>query len=587
MAEIRELKARYDAKLHENFRELIEYGAEKYNTRNAFIIKHKINRKECTYEYKTFADVRDDVNAFGSKLLSMGLKDKRIAIIGKNRYEWFLTYLSTLCGLGISVPLDKGLPLEEAESSIIRSFSDVIVFDKDHLNEVQTIKENGNTKLECYICMDELDESTKESFGGQLFCMPNLIKEGYEIIKSGNTEYMELPVDRKKSTIILFTSGTTSMSKAVLLSQYNITSNVYGALQAEQFLPGDINMAFLPYHHTFGSTGQMVMLASGITTAYCDGLKYLQKNIVEYKVSVFVCVPLLIESIYKKVMAEIRKQGKEKTVERGIKLSKFLLKFGIDARRKIFKDIHEKLGGNLRFVISGASAIDPEALEGFINFGIDAVQGYGMTESAPIIAAESPQERKTGSIGRALPGVQVKIVDKNEEGIGELIAKGPNVMEGYYENPEETAKVIDEDGWLHTGDLASVDEDGFIFIRGRKKNVIVLKNGKNVYPEELEVLVSNLPYVSEVMVYGQPKHNDGDEKDLAIGLKIVYNKEYMNTTLGISDSEEIEKYIKADIDKINEDLPVYKQMLRLIVTDEPMIKTTTGKVKRFEEAKNL
>ena len=210
-----------------------------------------------------------------------------------------------------------------------------------------------------------------------------------------------------------------------------------------------------------------------------------------------------------------------------------------------------------------------------------------MTESAPIIAAESPQERKTGSIGRALPGVQVKIVDKNEEGIGELIAKGPNVMEGYYENPEETAKVIDEDGWLHTGDLASVDEDGFIFIRGRKKNVIVLKNGKNVYPEELEVLVSNLPYVSEVMVYGQPKHNDGDEKDLAIGLKIVYNKEYMNTTLGISDSEEIEKYIKADIDKINEDLPVYKQMLRLIVTDEPMIKTTTGKVKRFEEAKNL
>ena len=587
MAEIRELKARYDAKLHENFRELIEYGAEKYNTRNAFIIKHKINRKECTYEYKTFADVRDDVNAFGSKLLSMGLKDKRIAIIGKNRYEWFLTYLSTLCGLGISVPLDKGLPLEEAESSIIRSFSDVIVFDKDHLNEVQTIKENGNTKLECYICMDELDERTKESFGGQLFCMPNLIKEGYEIIKSGNTEYMELPVDGKKSTIILFTSGTTSMSKAVLLSQYNITSNVYGALQAEQFLPGDINMAFLPYHHTFGSTGQMVMLASGITTVYCDGLKYLQKNIVEYKVSVFVCVPLLIESIYKKVMAEIRKQGKEKTVERGIKLSKFLLKFGIDARRKIFKDIHEKLGGNLRFVISGASAIDPEALEGFINFGIDAVQGYGMTESAPIIAAESPQERKTGSIGRALPGVQVKIVDKNEEGIGELIAKGPNVMEGYYENPEETAKVIDEDGWLHTGDLASVDEDGFIFIRGRKKNVIVLKNGKNVYPEELEVLVSNLPYVSEVMVYGQPKHNDGDEKDLAIGLKIVYNKEYMNTTLGISDSEEIEKYIKADIDKINEDLPVYKQMLRLIVTDEPMIKTTTGKVKRFEEAKNL
>lgn len=587
MTEIQELKRIHKPVLHQNFRELVDYGAATYSDINAFIIKHKLGRKEFEYEYKTYIDLKNDMDALGSALLAMGLKDKRIAIIGKNRYEWFLTYLATLCGLGISVPLDKGLPFDEAESSIARSYADVIVFDKDHLKEIAQIKDGGRTSLSCYICMDRLSEEEEALLGEEVLFVPDLIKEGYQIISTGNREYMNLPVDGKKSTIVLFTSGTTSRSKAVLLSQYNITANVYGASCAETFLPGDINMAFLPYHHTFGSTGQIVMLASGITTAYCDGLKYLQKNLVEYKVSVFVCVPLLIESIYKKIMGEIKKQGKEKTVERGLKLSKFLLKFGIDARRKIFKDIHAKLGGNMRFVISGASAIDPEALEGFINFGIDAVQGYGMTESAPMLTAETPQERKTGSIGRAIPGVQLKIADENPEGIGELIAKGPNITEGYFENPEETAKLIDEDGWLHTGDLASVDEDGFVFIRGRKKNVIVLKNGKNVYPEELEALIANLPYVAESMVYGQPKNHDGDERDLALCLKLVYSKENMQNFYGLTDPVEIEEFIKKDIDKINDELPVYKQMFRVTITDEPMVKTTTGKVKRFEETKNL
>ncbi len=276
----------------------------------------------------------------------------------------------------------------------------------------------------------------------------------------------------------------------------------------------------------------------------------------------------------------------EKKVRMGLMLSKALLKVGIDARRKIFKQILDQLGGEIRFVISGAAAIDPEALEGFINFGIMAVQGYGMTESAPVLAAENHWERKTGSIGKPLPGIEVRIDDPNEEGIGELIARGPNVMSGYYENDEETAKVL-KDGWLHTGDLASVDKDGYIFLHGRKKNVIVLKNGKNIYPEELEVLISNLPYVEENMVYGQKRHEDSDERDLAICAKIVYNKDYMKDTYGTENPEEIQKIIKKDIDIINKSLPVYKQMLRIITTDEPMIKTTTGKVKRHEEAKNL
>ena len=345
-------------------------------------------------------------------------------------------------------------------------------------------------------------------------------------------------------------------------------------------------MAFLPYHHTFGSTGQFVMLAAGAVTTFCDGLKYLQNNIVEYKVTVFFCVPLLIESIYKKIMATVKKRSMEKKVALGIRLSRFLLKFGIDIRRKIFKEIMDQLGGEIRFVISGASAIDPEALQGFMDFGITTAQGYGLTESSPVLAAENFREHKIGSIGRPLPGIELAIDNPDTDGVGELIARGPNIMAGYYENPEDTAAALG-DGWLHTGDLAYTDEDGYVFICGRKKNVIVLKNGKNVYPEEIELLISNLPYVEENFIFGQPRHNDGDQNDLALCAKIVYKPDYMKENYGTEDAARIEEIIRGDIDKINDTLPAYKQLLRLIITDEPMIKTTTGKVKRFEEVKKL
>ncbi|MGF6376686.1 long-chain acyl-CoA synthetase [Clostridiales Family XIII bacterium PM5-7] len=566
----------YEGVCHRDFREMLNYIADEYKDLDAFIIKHKV-KKEVTYEHIKFDAFRDHVNQLGTGLLKRGLKGKHIAIMSKNRYEWVVAYFATLCGIGKSVPLDKGLPFDETESSLVRSYADVFIFDPAHADIVAKLKENNLTKITEFICMEEMD--------GYL-SLPQIIAEGKAAMEAGYTEYLEQEIDPKVSDIILFTSGTTSTSKAVLLSQYNILSNLYAMLLTEEFYPGDVNMAFLPYHHTFGSTGQIVMLASGITTTFCDGLKYLQKNIVEYKVSVFVCVPLLIESIYKKIMQSVAKQGKEGKVKFGLALSKFLLKFGIDIRRKLFKEILDQLGGNLRYVISGASAIDPEAIEGFKNFGITAVQGYGMTEASPVIAAENPQFMRLGSIGKALPGIEVRIDEPNEEGVGELIARGPNVMEGYFENPEETAKVI-QDGWLHTGDLAYRDSDGFLFIRGRKKNVIVLKNGKNVYPEELEILVANLPYVEENMVFGQKKHKDGDHKDLSICVKIVYNPEYMKEQFNATDPDEIESIIKKDIDVINESLPAYKQMLRVIVTDEEMIKTTTGKVKRYQEEKNL
>lgn len=566
----------YQNRSYSDFRDLLNTSVELYGDKDAFIIKHKKSRKEFTYEHISFNQFRQDVNFFGTGMIEEGHLGKRIAIIGKNRYEWVLSYFAAVCGLGMCVPLDKGLPYEELESSLTRSYADVLIFDKEHKADIEKVIAEGKTNVKTFICMDEIEgyKSVKE-----------ITLAGRKSLAEGNTEYLKQPIDNEAVRILLFTSGTTSMAKAVMLSHRNIMSNVEMIQKVVEVVPSDITMAFLPYHHTFGFIGQLVLLAGGATTTYCDGLRYLQQNLVEYKVTLFFCVPLLIESIYKKVMAAVEKQGKQKTVAFGMKLTKFLLRFGIDIRRKIFKDVLEQLGGNLRLVVSGAAAIDPVALEGFQSFGITALQGFGMTEASPVIAVESIEENRLGSIGRPVPGVEAMIIDKNEEGIGELICRGENVMHGYYENEEETAKVI-KDGWLYTGDLAR-EEDGFIFICGRKKNVIVLKNGKNVYPEELEVLIANLPYVNECMVFGEPRHKDGDERDLAICVKIVYNPEYMKSHFSTEDAEEIQAIVKKDIDEINETLPSYKQMLRVITTDQEMVKTTTGKVKRFVETKNM
>lgn len=580
MKHIKQLTPVYQNDTYRDFRELLNKAAEKFPERDAFVVKHKVGRKEVEYEHISFLRFRDDVNALGQGLLDEFGRGKRYAVIGKNRYEWMVSYFAVLGGLGICVPLDKGLPYEELESSLARSYADVLIYDPAHQDQVDKLKAEGKTKVSAYICMDELADhmargrEAKNAGGGETAACEDACA----------LRYADLCIDPEGIDILLFTSGTTSMAKAVMLSQRNIMSNLEAIEKVIDIEPGDINMAFLPYHHTFGATGQFAMIAGGATTAYCDGLKYLQKNLVEYKVSVFFCVPLLIESIYKRVMTTVKKEGKEKKVLLGMKLTRVLKKLGIDIRRKVFAEVLEKLGGNIRLVISGAAAIDPEALAGFKAFGIEAIQGYGMTEASLVICAENLFEYKLGSIGRSLPGVDVAIFEPNEEGVGELIARGPNVMAGYSENEEETAKTL-VDGWLHTGDLAYVDKDGFVFICGRKKNVIVLKNGKNVYPEELEVLINNLPYVDECMVFGQPRNHDGDHKDLAICAKVVYNAAWMKENDVAK--EQIEAFIKADIEKINETLPTYKQMLRVVVTDREMIKTTTGKVKRYEEVKGL
>lgn len=570
-------KILYNSTRFENIRDIISNSVKLYPNNVAFIVKHKSEEKkskEVTYQNITYTDFQNDINQLGAGLQKLGYTNKRVAVIGKNSYEWAITYYSVINGLGVIIPLDKGLPENEIESLLLRSKADLIVFDKSYEDSINKFLENKSTRLKDAICMEK---SKYEKFK----TLDEVKKIGKEELENGNTSYLDLEIDNKKMATIIFTSGTTSLSKAVMLSHYNIASNIYSMQCVEKMYPTDVNMAFLPFHHTFGSTGLLFFLSFGATNVFCDGLRHIQENLKEYKVSVFVCVPLLIESMYKKIMLQIEKQGKTKTVEKAIKISRFLLKFGIDIRRKLFKEIINNLGGNLRFIISGASAIDKKVAQGFNDMGILTVQGYGLTETSPVLSAENIKAIKYGSIGLALEDIEIRIDNPNEDGIGELVAKGPNVMLGYYDNEEATKEVL-ENGWFHTGDLGYIDKDGFIFITGRKKNVIVLKNGKNVYPEELEVLINNLHYVAESMVFGMPK-----DDDLVVSVKIVYDEKFVEQKFGKISEDELYNIIWNDIKEINNGLTNYKHIKNLIITDEPMIKTTTAKVKRFEEMKKI
>ena len=568
------LKKIYNAEKFDNIRDIMANAVKLYPNNIAFKIKHK-DGKSISYTDITYKEFQNEINEFGTGLMTLGYKDKRVAVIGKNSYPWALTYCTVLGGLGILVPLDKGLPEAEIELSLKRSKAEVIIFDKEYEEIINRIKQNNTTSLNKCICMTNTDIDG-------FMTVEEVEKLGKEELAKGNNEYLNSEIDSKKMAAIIFTSGTTSMAKAVMLSQENIASNIYNLSCVEYIDPTDINMAFLPFHHTFGSTGLLLFMSRGATNVFCDGLRHIQENMKEYHVSCFVCVPLLIESIYKKVMHQIEKQGKMEKFKKGIKISKFLLKFKIDIRKKLFKDIYDNLGGNLRFVVSGASAIDKTVAEGFNDLGFLTVQGYGLTETAPVLVAENVKNIRYGSIGLPLPDVDIKIDNPNEEGIGEIIAKGPNVMLGYYEDEQATNDVIDKDGWFHTGDLAYMDKDGFIFIAGRKKNVIVLKNGKNVYPEELEQLISELPYVAENMVFGMPK-----DDDLVVSVKIVYNETYVKQKYGDISEEELKDIIWKDVKDINSKLTTYKHIKNLVITNEPMIKTTTAKVKRFEEMKKM
>lgn len=550
----------------DTLRDLLETAAHNYPSNIAFTLKLEKDH----YRDITYRRFHEEIRALGEALLHRGHGEDRIAVIGKNSYPWFLINAATVYMGGVFVPLDKELKDEEFLSCLIRSEVRVLFYDVKEKAMVERALATGKTSVVQAVALYE---------GTDELSIGDLIEEGRELLEQ---EKLITPmIDRvvihpEALSYLIFTSGTTSQSKIVMLSQKNLKSNTNGLLSVITLEEDDTNIALLPYHHTFGLTGQWFMFVCGCRTVFCDGLKHVQANFKEYGVSLFIGVPLLIETMYKKILRTAEKEGQAGRLRAASKICRGLNKLHINLNNLIFHGVREALGGKLRLVVLGAAAADPECIKGFKDFGIECIQGYGLTETSPVLSAELPGRCRPGSVGHPIGGVEMDIYEPNKEGIGEVICRGDNVMLGYYKNEEATKEVM-IDGWFHTGDLGYRDKDGFYFLTGRKKNVIVLRNGKNVFPEELEVLIAPLPYVRENIVIGLP--DQGNEKDLVVSLKLVYDPEFFPDKT----PEEIHAEISKDIDAINATVPPYKRIKRIYTTDEEMEKTSTGKVRRFKE----
>ncbi len=554
-----------------NFREVLEYSAINHADNVAYKYKKSLEEKPVQYIEKKYSQVKEDVKALGTALINHKLSGQRIALIGNNRYEWCISYLAVACSGIIIAPMDKALPENEIASLIKRSEVKAVICDSKYLEIFKKLKDDNETNLKEIVCMDVTEDNSIKQIN-------SLIDEGRELLKNGDNSFDKVVIDENKMSIMLFTSGTTSQSKIVMLSQKNICANLYAYQTHFKMLPTDTLLSFLPIHHTFESSITILYgFYCGATIAFCDGLRHIADNLKEYQVSIMVAVPLLLETMYKKILKGIEDKGKTKLIKTITKISNFLLKLHIDLRKVFFKQILDSFGGKLRIVLYGAASLDKETIIGLDNFGINSIQGYGLTETSPVVAAESETKHRPGSVGYPLDNIEVKIINIDKEGTGEVCVKGPNVMLGYY-NDEEKTKEVFEDGWFKTGDWGYIDNDGFLFITGRKNDIIVLRNGKNVYPQEIEFLINKLPYVAESMVYSREK----SKTDTMLVAKIVYNKEIMEEKYK---DQDYEKIIWEDIKEINNTLPTYKHIKKIIVTDEPMIKTTTQKVKRAEEIK--
>ena len=563
------MKQNTNVQKHKNIKELLISCGERFGDSTAFIIKVG-SPKSREYTKKSFNALIDDVVALGTALFSMGFKGKRIAISGRNSYAWAVSFMACMWGGIVAVPIDKELEEGELEDSLARSGACALIYDSKYEYRVKRIEQNGRTSIETYISMGEGD-----------LTFDVLLQKGRELVEGADTSFKDFDADPDVMSVLLFTSGTTARSKAVMLHQRGFVLNVYDTHRTEDLRFGDVNIALLPFHHVFGSISILLMLDCGVATAFADGLKYLKQNFAEYKVSVFLAVPLIIEAIRTSVEREIKKQNKEKLFNVMRSVSRFLRKCKIDVRRKLFASVLKGLGGEMRFLISGAAPLNSDTALFFDDIGINIVQGYGLTETSPVIAAEGMFSKRRGSVGKPIKSLEVVIADKDLDGIGEITVKGDTVMLGYYENDEATREVLSSDGWFRTGDLGYMDSDGYLFVTGRKKDMIVLKNGKKIFPEEIESLVNRIEGVSESFVYGV--NEDGGISYDKIHCKAVYDKSAFS---GKSETE-IYDAIWQSIKEVNKTLPIYKYVKGLTITDEPLIKTTTNKIKRKEELKRI
>lgn len=557
-----------------DMKHMIETSAELFPDNTAFMYKEE---KGGPYVSITYKEVLKKVNGLGTALIAHGMKDKKIAVIGENGYQWGVSYLAAVCGVGVVVPLDKELAVSEMKHLVAEAEVACVLCDDKFEEIFLKMKESEGSTIELLVNLQNKENREKA------FSFDQLVAEGIKLIEEGNREFLDAQILRDEMSIILFTSGTTGVSKGVMLSHGNIAEELMTAPTLLEVRPDDVFFSILPMHHTYECTcGFLLPLYKGSAIAYCEGLKYIVKNLSEARPTMLLAVPLILESLYKKIWQNAKKSGKDKTLRKLIALNRKTKKIGLDLGPIFLKKITELFGGRMRIIICGGAAINPEILQGINDFGIVALQGYGLTECAPICALNPDKYFKNNSLGYIPPGFQAKILNPDPEtGIGEIWVKGGNVMLGYYKMPEESAKVL-VDGWLHTGDLGFIDKDNYIYLTGRSKNVIITKNGKNVYPEEIEYHLSNIPYVKESMVWGK----DSEESDEVLIFASVFpDEEEVAAVLGEApEASAVEKLIWDEVDKINAEMPFYKRIKKMTLRTAEFEKTTGKKIIRHSQA---
>lgn len=582
----------FTAERFTDIKDLVVRSCEKYSELDAFIYRRSPKLSEI---HRSFYEFGNDIKGLATYILNSEYAGERFAVVGENAYEWFVSYYAILSSDSVGVPLDRALPEDELIQLIQRSKSRVIFYHHKHHKMMLSIAAKIRSgeldlPLEKFVIFykDGLSGKTKDDSwpedDDRFVDIYDLIKEGLFLCDAGDTKYNDVTIDPNAAKIILFTSGTTSMSKGVLLSHNNIVSNVYAITQTLDVRKGDRIFSILPLHHTFENTCDFFILSCGACICMCDGLRYIVKNMEEWKPDCCISVPLLFENIYEKIDNGIKASGKEKVIAVARPVTRFLRKCGIDIRRNVFKDILDKLGGNFRMVVIGGAGIDKKYIDAFTDFGLQFFMGYGLTETSPVICVNTEVCDVHGSVGRPMAGITIAIDAEGTgpKAVGEILTKSESVMLGYYENDEATREAIDEDGWFHTGDMGYIDKTGSLHITGRVKSMIVLTNGKKAFPEEIEAVLTEIKGVTEAFVWG----NKNERESIDICAKLLINRKIIGAELGLStepDDGVIEAYLDDKMHEANHKMPQYKIVHNYVYSEEDMIKTTTLKIKRAKE----
>lgn len=559
----------YPSVVFEDFRAMGEIAAEKYRDRIAYSYRH--TPKDAEIEKVTFIQMRDSMRDLGTGLNVLGCHGKTCAILGEASFDWTLTYFSLMASGAVTVPTDRDLPEDDIINIVSRAKCSYVFYSPSIEGKIDALRDRMPT-VQTYICMGE-------SKADWAMTLDSVLANGKKLYAEGDRSYYDNPLDPDAMASIVFTSGTTGKGKGVMLSQRNIASDMTQGML--NFQISDKTLFVLPPHHTYGSTVNLVgHFALGCEVYISSGIRYLLNEMKEQQPKHLILVPLFVETLNKKIWATAEKSGKTDMLKKAIAISGGLRKVGIDLRRQLFKTVLDAFGGKLEMIICGGAALNQSVIDTFDAFGIVVLNGYGITECAPLVSCNRNQYRKDGSVGCPIVGEEVKIHNPDENGEGEICVKGPNVMLGYYEDPEATAAVFDEDGFFHTGDWGRLDVEGWIYITGRIKNIIILANGKNVYPEEIEFEIQSVPGVSEVVVYaGESK---GEKREIIVA-EIYPDAEVMEK-MGISDAH---AYFSEQIQKINARMAPYKAVGHVKIRSEEFVKNTSRKILRFNIDKSV